>query len=142
VRHVGWWHRRDGRGDWLVLQKLLLIGLAGAVGTLARYGLGGFVQSHSGRIFPWGTVVVNLLGCLLFGVVWSSLEERWPGSGQLRSIILIGFMGGFTTFSTFMFETEELLRDAEWLPALGYFTLHNVGGLIALVVGLALGRWL
>jgi fluoride exporter len=123
-------------------QKVLLIALAGAAGTLARYGLGGFVQMHYGKIFPWGTVVVNLLGCLLFGVVWSSLEERWPGSSQLRTILLIGFMGGFTTFSTFIFETEELLRDAEWLPALGYFSLHNVGGLAAIVVGLALGRLL
>ena len=125
-----------------MLQKLLLIALAGAAGTLARYGLGGFVQAHYGKIFPWGTVAVNLLGCLLFGIVWSSLEKGWPGSGQLRSIILIGFMGGFTTFSTFIFETEELLHDAEWLPALGYFSLHNVGGLIALVAGLALGRLL
>ncbi len=122
--------------------KLLLLALAGAIGTLARYGLGGFVQEHCGKIFPWGTVAVNLLGCLLFGVVWSSLEERWPASSETRMIILVGFMGAFTTFSTFMFETEALLRDAEWWPALGYFTLHNVGGLAALVVGLAVGRLL
>jgi fluoride exporter len=123
-------------------QKLLLIALAGSLGTLARYGLGGLVQNFSGAMFGWGTVVVNLLGCLLFGIIWSSLEERWPTSGETRTIILIGFMGAFTTFSTFMFETEELLRKAEWLPAIGYFTLHNVGGLIALVAGLALGRLL
>ena len=116
--------------------------MAGSIGTLARYGLGGFVQAHYGKIFPWGTVAVNLLGCLLFGIVWSSLEERWPGSAQLRTVLLIGFMGGFTTFSTFIFETEELLRDAEWLPALGYFSLHNFGGLVAMVAGLALGRLL
>jgi len=125
-----------------VPQKLLLIALAGAVGTLARYGLGGFVQSHCGKIFPWGTVTVNLLGCLLFGVVWASLEERWSLGGEFRTIVLVGFMGAFTTFSTFVFETEQLLRDAEWLPAIGYFTLHNVGGLAAIVAGLALGRFL
>ena len=124
------------------MQKILLIALAGSIGTLARYGLGGFVQSFTDKIFPWGTVAVNLSGCLLFGVVWAALEERWPGSGQVRTIILVGFMGAFTTFSTFIFETEQLLHDAEWLPALGYFTLHNVGGLAALIVGLALGRLL
>lgn len=120
-------------------QKLALIAVAGALGTLARYGLGGLVQSHSGRIFPWGTVVVNLLGCVAFGIIWSSLEERWPTSGETRAVILIGFMGAFTTFSTFIFETKGLLDDAQWLPAIGYFTLHNVGGLAALVVGLASG---
>ena len=122
--------------------KLLWIALAGAIGTLARYWFGGFVQGFSTKMFPWGTVAVNLTGCLLFGLVWSSLEERWPTSGETRAIILIGFMGAFTTFSTYMFETEELLSDARWLPALGYFTVHNVGGLVALVTGLAVGRLL
>jgi CrcB protein len=124
------------------VQKLLWIALAGSVGTLARYGLGGFVQGLCGKVFPWGTITVNLLGCLLFGAVWSALEERWPTSGQTRMIILVGFMGAFTTFSTFIFEIEELLRDAEWLPALGYFSVHNFGGIAALLAGLALGRLL
>jgi fluoride exporter len=124
---------------WL---KLLLIAVAGAFGTLARYGLGGLVQEHSGKIFPWGTVVVNLLGCLAFGIVWASLEERWPIGGEIRTIILVGFMGAFTTFSTFIYETNGLLSDHEWLPAVGYFTLHNLGGLAALAAGLALGRLL
>jgi fluoride exporter len=123
-------------------QKLALIAVAGALGTLARYGLGGLVQEHSGRVFPWGTVAVNLLGCFVFGVFWSSLEERWPASGETRTIILIGFMGAFTTFSTFIFETKKLMEDAQWLPAIGYFALHNVGGLAALIAGLAIGRLL
>ena len=122
-------------------QKVLLIALAGALGTLARYGLGGLVQAYAGKVFGWGTIVVNLLGCLAFGLVWS-LWLRWPASGESRSIILIGFMGGFTTFSSFIFELNGLLSDAEWLPAIGYFTMHNVGGLAALAAGLALGRLL
>ena len=125
-----------------MFHKLLLLAVMGAIGTLARYGLGGFVQNLTGARFGWGTIVVNLLGCLLFGVVWSSLEERWPTSGETRAIILIGFMGAFTTFSTYMFETEGLLQQQEWMPALGYFTIHNVGGLAALLAGLAVGRLL
>ncbi|MEN6451725.1 MAG: CrcB family protein [Thermoguttaceae bacterium] len=124
------------------MQKLLLIAVAGGLGTLARYGLGGVVQQNYGKLFPWGTVVVNLLGCLAFGVICSALEELWPASGLSRAILLIGFMGGFTTFSTYMFETHRLLADAQWLPAVGYFTFHNVGGFAAMVAGLALGRLL
>ena len=122
-------------------QKLVLIAVAGAIGTLARYGLGGFVQEHTGKVFPWGTAVVNLLGCLAFGVLWS-LWERWVASGEMRAIVFVGFLGGFTTFSTFIFETNGLLSDHEWLPAIGYFTIHNAGGLAAIVAGLALGRLL
>jgi fluoride exporter len=122
-------------------QKLLLIAVAGALGTLARYGLGGLVQEHTSKVFMWGTVVVNLLGCLAFGIILS-MAERWRISGETRAILLIGFMGAFTTFSTFIFELNGLLSDAEWLPAIGYFALHNVGGLGALVGGSALGRLL
>jgi fluoride exporter len=125
-----------------MFQKLLLIALAGALGTLARYGLGGLVQEHTGKVFPWGTVVVNLLGCLIFGILWASLKERWSISGEMQAIIFVGFMGAFTTFSTFIFETKGLLSDAEWLPAIGYFTVHNLGGLVAFLAGLALGRLL
>lgn len=122
--------------------KLLLIAIAGAIGTLARYGLSGLVHNHFGKVFPWGTVAVNLLGCLLFGIVWAAIDQRGQPSGETRAIILIGFMGAFTTFSTFIFETEKLLHAGEWLPAIGYFAMHNVGGLAALVVGIAVGRFL
>ena len=122
--------------------KLILLAVAGAAGTLARYGLGGVVQNHCGKLFPWGTVTVNLLGCALFGLVWASLDQRWSTGGEARTIILVGFMGAFTTFSTFIFETEELLHGAEWLPALGYFAVHSAGGLAALIAGLAIGRFL
>lgn len=122
--------------------KLLLLAIAGAAGTLARYGLSGLVHNHCGKIFPWGTVAVNLIGCLLFGVVWATLDERWPTSGETRAIVLVGFMGAFTTFSTFIFETEEMLHAGQWLPAAGYFTLHNAVGLAALAAGLFIGKFL
>jgi fluoride exporter len=126
------------------VQKLALIALAGAIGTLARYGLDGFVQQLTNRFppFGWGIVVVNLLGCLVFGLAASSFAVRLPTNTDVRTIFLTGFVGAFTTFSTYMFETEEMLYDAQWLPAIGYFTIQNVGGLIAMVTGLAVGRLL
>lgn len=122
--------------------KLLLIAAAGGLGTLARYGLTGVVQNLAGRSFPWGTVVVNVLGCFVFGVLWSSMEDRLAISPQSRQIVLVGFMGAFTTFSTFVFETGQLARDAQWLFAAGNLGLQNGLGLVALFAGLALGRLL
>jgi CrcB protein len=123
-------------------QKLLWIALAGSLGTLARYGLDGFVQQLTNRFppFAWGIVVVNLFGCLIFGIGAASLGERWPNTTEIRTIFLTGFVGAFTTFSTYMYETEEMLHDGQWLPALGYFSIQNIGGLMAMIAGLAIGR--
>ena len=122
---------------WL---KLLLIAVAGGIGTLCRYGLGGLVQGE--KMFPWGTVSVNLLGCLAFGVIFSSLSRRSLLGGDVQIVVLLGFMGGFTTFSTYMYELADQLRSAQWLAASGYFALHNLGGWIAMVLGLLIGKWL
>ena len=122
------------------MQKLLLIGLAGALGALARYGLSGFVQRHSGFTFPVGTLVVNLLGTFLFGFIWGLVEQRLVISVETRVIILSGFLGAFTTFSSFMFETSALIDEGQWA-----FAALNVGaqitfGLAAMFLGLAAGR--
>ncbi len=121
-------------------QRLLLIAAAGALGTLARYGLGGLVQRMVPSGLPWGTFAVNALGCLLFGIVWSLAEERMLISGATRIIVLIGFMGAFTTFSTFAFETAQLLDDSQWLLAAANVLLHNVTGVVLIVVGMAIGK--
>lgn len=122
------------------MQKLLWIGAAGALGAVARYVIGGLVQRIGGTGFPWGTLVVNILGSFFFGIVWSLAEERLLISGETRLIILTGFMGAFTTFSTFMFETSALLREAEWGIATLNLTGQNIAGLAFLFLGLALGR--
>jgi CrcB protein len=110
-------------------------------GTLARYALQGLVQRLFNASFPWGTVAVNLLGCFAFGVVWSLAEERLLISGQTRTILLVGFMGAFTTFSTFAFETSELLRDSQWLLASAYWLGQALFGVLLLFAGIAVGRW-
>jgi len=129
-----------------VSQKLAMIALAGAFGTLARYGLDGLVQKIADfdpqSLFPWGIVVVNLSGCLAFGVLASMFEGRWAAGGDLRIVLLTGFLGAFTTFSTYIFEWTAMFQDGKWLAAAGNFTIHNVGGLAAMAVGLILGRLL
>ena len=125
-----------------MLEKLGLIALAGATGTLARYWLSGLVYDLIGRDFPWGTAAVNILGCFLFGFVWELGEARMLIRAETRTIILTGFMGAFTTFSTFIFESGGLLEDGRYLPALANVGFQTVLGFAALFGGLMLGRML
>ncbi len=123
-----------------MLPKLLAIALLGALGSVARYLVADAVQQGTGGGFPWGTLAVNAIGCLLFGIVWSLANERMIITGALATILLVGFLGAFTTFSTFAFETGQLLRDSGWLSAAGNVILHNTIGLAAVFTGIAIGR--
>jgi len=123
-----------------LIQKLLLIAAAGGLGAIARFALGGLVQAATRGEFPWGTVTVNVLGCFLFGLLWAAMENRVSIADEARVIVLVGFMGSFTTFSTFAFDTAQLLRDSAWLPAIGNLVLQNVVGLMALIGGITSGR--
>ena len=125
-----------------MLTKILLIAASGAVGTLARFGLSGLVQTAYKGNLPLGTFVVNIIGCLLFGFIWTISEEKLTITSEARLIILVGFMGAFTTFSTFAFETTTLIRDSEWLLAAGNILAQNIIGILFLFIGIALGRLL
>jgi CrcB protein len=125
-----------------VIEKLLWMGLAGACGTFARHGLAGAVQRACGGGFPCGTLAVNVLGCFLFGFVWSVAEVRLPLSPEARTVVFVGFMGAFTTFSSFAFETAELLRAAQWTTAAANVLAQNAVGLLGLFIGLHAGRLL
>ena len=123
-----------------VLTKLLLLSLAGATGTLARYGMGFLVQSVAGISFPWGTLVINVSGSFLYGLVWALGVDEIGISAQARTVLLVGFMGAYTTFSTFAFETGDMIQKGQYLFAGLNLALQNLVGIACLIIGLAAGK--
>ena len=119
--------------------NILLVGAGGFIGSIARYLLSGWVLHHTlGGKFPWSTFVVNVLGCLLIGVLSGMIERLEWFTPQMRLLLLTGLLGGFTTFSAFGLETVFLLRRGEVLIAVAY-TLSSVAVCITAVwVGLRL----
>ena len=123
-----------------MLQKIVLLSIAGALGTLARYALAGLVQRSSGTLFPCGTLAVNALGCLIAGILWSLCEYRLQISGSTRAVFFIGFLGAFTTFSAFILETGGMISDSEYLRAGLNVVIQNILGIVAFFAGVFAGR--
>ncbi|THB69311.1 MAG: fluoride efflux transporter CrcB [Desulfovibrio sp.] len=120
--------------------KLFFLALAGGLGSLCRYGLSGLAQRLAGTSFPLGTFVVNAVGSFLFGLIWGALEERVGLNPEIRVIVLTGFMGAFTTFSTFAFETMSLIQHSQWWAVFANLAGQIVVGLALVFLGMALGR--
>ncbi len=118
-----------------MLQKLVLLVMAGGLGTAARYGLTVWVGRFEGLSFPWGTLLVNLIGCFSAGLLLALFDKSTLLNGTARLMILIGFMGAFTTFSTFILDTGQLMQAGQYMRAFGNLALQNVGGLAAFAVG-------
>ena len=116
---------------------LLFLSVGGVAGTLARYGLSGWIYAWAGTGFPWGTFVVNVAGSFLLGFL-ARLAEVAPLSVEVRAMLTIGFCGAFTTFSTLSYETIALLQQGAWTRAAAY-AFGSLGvGLVALAAGLSL----
>jgi CrcB protein len=115
--------------------RLLLIGLAGFVGTLGRYWLSGVAARRYGETFPYGTFAVNALGCLLAGFLFYLMYDRFLTSPTSRSVVFIGLLGGFTTFSSYGLQTFTLLREGEIFLALLNIGLSNIAGLFLVWAG-------
>ena len=116
------------------------VALGGAVGSLARYGLDRFIERRSFAVFPWSTFTINATGCLLIGVVVAALVDRHHTPAWLRLGLVMGVLGGYTTFSTFAQETLDLFEEGNlgvgMLYAFGSLTL----GVAAVYVGMLIGR--
>lgn len=120
--------------------KVLFIGLAGFVGTVGRYGLSGIIARRYGETFPTGTLVVNIVGCFVAGLLFYFFQERNLVSPTTRTVVMIGFLGGFTTFSSFGLQTFTLLRDGEFWFATLNIVGSNVLGLLMVWAGYTLGK--
>ena len=121
---------------------ILMLAVFGMLGTMARYGLAGWLQDRSSAFFPVGTLLVNLLGCLLIGAVNRlALEHLWFPP-EWRIVLTIGLLGAFTTFSTFGWETFRMLEDGEWSRAFLYVGASLLGGLVGIAAGFKLADWI
>ena len=120
--------------------RIFLIALFGAIGTLARYGLQGVVQIKVGTTYPYGTLLVNLTGCFLLGLIGQLTLNRVIVQPEWRMAIAIGFFGGYTTFSSFGWETAKMLEAGEWLWATSYVAASVVLGLLLSVAGIRLAN--
>ena len=118
----------------------LLVAVAGAAGTLFRYGLGGWLARATGGTFPWETLAINTFGSLAIGVLAGLVDRGALLPPPLRMALMVGFLGGFTTFSTFALETMRLAEGAEWSAAAAYIALTNVAGLAAAWIGMRMAE--
>jgi fluoride exporter len=122
------------------MTKYWMVGLGGFLGSILRFWLGGYISNRMGARFPYGTFVINITGSFLIGLVVTLLAERTHWSPNLRYLIPIGFIGGYTTFSTFELETFQSFRDGELLAAFLNVILSVGVGFIAVWLGVIAGR--
>lgn len=123
------------------MQRILIVGLGGFIGTIGRYGLGTLVARLKGAaLFPLETLAVNVVGCLAIGVLAEVVAARSWVSTDLRAFLFIGVLGGFTTFSTFGFETFALVRDGQVANAALSIALQIVLGIGAVWAGVTVAR--
>ncbi len=121
------------------MKGILAIGLGGGIGAIARYTVAICAEKVTPVNFPLGTLAANLLGCLLIGFFWSSFE-RVHISREFRLFLFTGFLGGFTTFSTFAIETERLFKAGEPFHAVSYMLLSNLLGIFMVALGFFLSQ--
>ena len=120
--------------------RTIWVGIAGFFGAIARYALGGFISDRTRGAFPWETLIINVSGCFALGFLFTLLTERFIPNPTVRVALTVGFLGAYTTFSTFAFETMRLAQDGAMLLA-SVNIIASVGvGLVAVYAGTWAGR--
>ncbi len=99
------------------MEKYLFIGLGGFLGSIARFGLASFVQNRTERLFPYGTMAVNIIGCFIIGLLMTLFQERIVIGQNVRLFLIIGILGGFTTFSSLSYDTFALMKSGNLVSA-------------------------
>lgn len=122
------------------MAPLLLIGAGGFLGAIARYVIDGRITAWTGGALPWGTFAVNMTGSFALGLLFALIVERAALPADLRAPLLIGFLGSYTTFSTFALESWRMVEDGAWLYATVNLAGSVIIGVAAVVAGIAIGR--
>lgn len=121
---------------------LIWIAMGGALGAVSRYLVGLAVMQWMAKPFPYGTLSVNLIGSLAIGIAYVLLVQNQWGSGHYKALAMVGFLGAFTTFSTFSLDSIGLIQQERWLAFLSYVGVSLLGCLSATAVGIWLGQWI
>ena len=125
-----------------MIRHLLLVGMGGAAGSIARYLCQRWVSANFQHSFPWGTFLVNFAGCLLIGLLWGISLKSFERNEQLKLLLMVGFCGGYTTFSAFTLEGMQLINQGRFLIFTLYFALSVLLGLFATITGAWLAEYL
>ena len=119
-----------------MLKNFLIVGLGGGAGSMLRYAVQKIFNPQSAATFPTGTLLVNISGCFLIGILWGLASRSVTWNEEMKLLLMTGFCGGFTTFSAFTFEGIGLLKENKMALFLIYITVSVIGGLLATFIGI------
>jgi CrcB protein len=120
--------------------EYIWVGIGGLAGAIARFAMTRYASGRFGDAYPWGTFTINLIGAFLIGLFLTWLNERSIAAPEARLALAVGFLGGYTTFSSYTFEAVAMAQRGNWLGALSYVLGSNVLGLAACVLGIVVAR--
>ena len=123
-----------------MIKNFLIVGLGGAVGSMLRYAVQKFFQAQTAAAFPTGTLLVNIAGCFLIGILWSMVSRSLTWNDEMKLLLMTGFCGGFTTFSAFTLEGIGLLKENRTVLFVIYLTASVLGGLLATFIGIRIAK--